>query len=140
MKNKGKFGTAINCIDGRVQASVTDWIKLHTGVQYVDMITEPGADRLMASEGAEEIVSIFDKLNLSIRAHQSRIVAVCGHFDCAANPVDPEKHKVQIEESVELIGSWNLGIRIVGLYVNEWDSVDLIYDSDSEFNELRSYL
>ncbi len=42
------FGTAKNCLDGRVQIPVLDWIKLHSRVQYVDMITEPGVDKVLA--------------------------------------------------------------------------------------------
>jgi len=31
----GKFGTVINCIDGRTQAPVSDWIKENHSVDYV---------------------------------------------------------------------------------------------------------
>ncbi len=57
-----------------------------------------------------------------------------------ANPVSFESHKEQIRDGIDLIRSWNLGIRIVGLFVNEWNSIDLIYDTDKEFKEIRSFL
>jgi len=43
----GKFGTAINCIDDRAQAPVSDWIKENHSVDYVDTITEPGSDKVL---------------------------------------------------------------------------------------------
>jgi len=134
------FGTAINCIDGRAQAPVADWIKLNSHVHYVDMITEPGVDKVLAEGKSAITSSIYEKTRVSIDRHQSRIVAVVGHFDCAANPVSVEEHKQMIAESVELLLTWNLGVRIAGLYVNEWSAIDLIYDSEVEFQEMKSFL
>ena len=45
----GSFGTAINCIDGRVQLPVINWMKATHHVDWVDVITEPGADEALAS-------------------------------------------------------------------------------------------
>ena len=41
MKEQYKFGTAINCIDGRTQQPVIDYIKQNYAVDIVDMITFP---------------------------------------------------------------------------------------------------
>ncbi len=38
----GKFVTAINCMDGRVQIPVIEYLKNNYGINYVDMITAPG--------------------------------------------------------------------------------------------------
>lgn len=140
MKSKYKFGVAVNCIDGRVQTPVADWIKLHGPVQQVDMITEPGVDRLLASGEKEGLTRIYERVKVSLNAHKPLILAIAGHFDCAANPAEFDEHKKQIEDSVELISSWRLGIRIVGLYVNEWKSVDLICDTEAEFVEMKNFL
>jgi len=45
----GTFGTAINCMDGRVQTPIADWVKMHFSVTWVDMITEAGADGILAN-------------------------------------------------------------------------------------------
>ncbi|NNE97666.1 MAG: hypothetical protein HKN25_01465 [Pyrinomonadaceae bacterium] len=140
MSNLDKFAAAINCIDGRVQAPVAEWLKLHAQVQYVDMITEPGVDKVLTAGGIRQTASIAEKLKISIDAHGTSTVAVVGHFDCAANPVSFEEHKTQIEECVNTIRSWADNLRVIGLYVNEWSAVDVIYDSDSEFEEMNSYL
>ena len=135
-----KFGTAINCIDGRVQTPVAEWLKFHHHVQYVDMITEPGADKVLSTGYADKISAIAEKLRISMEVHNSRIVAVVGHFDCAANPVEVNEHQEQIKDGTNLIISWNTGIRVIGLYVNEWNSIDLICDSNEDYEELKSYL
>jgi len=39
------FATAINCMDGRAQLPVIEWIKEKQPVGFVDMITEPAQTR-----------------------------------------------------------------------------------------------
>ena len=50
MKEQYKFGTAINCIDGRTQQPVIDYIKQNYAVDKVDMITFPGANGIFSNE------------------------------------------------------------------------------------------
>jgi hypothetical protein len=42
--SSGRFAAAINCMDGRAQLPVIEWLKRECGVDYVDTITEPGPD------------------------------------------------------------------------------------------------
>ena len=140
MSDLDKFAAAINCIDGRVQGPVTEWMKLHAQVQYVDMITEPGVDKVISTGVVQKTGPIAEKLRISIDAHGTRVVAVVGHFDCAANPVSVEEHKVQVEDCVAIIRTWDASLRVIGLYVNEWNAIDVVYDTDSEFEEMQSYL
>ncbi len=51
---EGRFGLAICCIDGRIQEPVASWLKEKYLLDYVDMVTEAGADRVLA-EGPPEI-------------------------------------------------------------------------------------
>lgn len=133
------FATAITCIDGRVQQPVADWVKLRFNVRYVDLITEPGPDRAL-SQGAEEIITaMVRKALFSINHHHSSIVALAGHDTCAANPVSKEEHFEQILEGVRVLISYELPARIVGLWVNEWGSVDLVWDTKGR-EPVRSYL
>ena len=134
------FGCAINCIDGRAQTPVTEWVKFHMGVQYVDMITEPGADGALAKEEQEKTAQIHKALRLAIGAHHPGIIAVCGHFDCVANPVSNEEHLEDIRRSVIIVSGWVPEIRVVGLFVNEFGAVDLVSDSNEGNPEIRSYL
>ncbi|MEN6292607.1 MAG: carbonic anhydrase [Methanobacterium sp.] len=42
------FATCLNCIDGRVQLPVINWIMKNYNVKYVDMITKAGMDGFLA--------------------------------------------------------------------------------------------
>lgn len=115
---KETFATSISCIDGRIQQPISEWIRRNHKVDYVDTITEPGLDKRINEESgvAEEIRK---KAVISIRAHGSRLVTVSGHADCAGNPVSDERHMEQIREGVQVVESWNLGVDVVGIWVDE---------------------
>jgi|SRR5262245_2629612 len=129
----GRFATAINCIDGRVQVPVLDWIRFHLNVDYVDLITEPGPDKAIISGSEETYRSIFEKANLSIKTLGSKSISIVAHHDCRANPVSKEKHIELIQECVEVLVRWRLGVRILGLWVNEWKYVEVIIDTEKGF-------
>lgn len=134
------FGCAINCIDGRAQVPVIEWVKFHAGVQFVDIISEPGADGCLAREDVAKTKRIHDTTQTAIRVHNPSIIAVCGHFDCIGNPVSNEEHIVDIQKAAAAVGHWAPEIRVVGLFVNEFGSVDLVCDSNEGNRELRSFL
>ncbi len=116
-----KFATAINCIDGRVQKPVTDYIQKTFSVDYVDMITEPGPNKVFA-EGNDinTIDSLKEKVKISVEKHNSRVIAIAAHYDCAANPANEDVQKKQLREAAEIIISWELPIKtIIGLWLNE---------------------
>jgi hypothetical protein len=88
MMNSFRFGTAINCIDGRTQQVVIDHMKQNYNIDGVDMVTFPGADGLFSNgDHSEEIALIRRAVSISIGKHDSRIIAVVGHYDCAGNAV-----------------------------------------------------
>ena len=68
------FATAINCMDGRVQEPVSGYLKNKYNVKYVDMVTEPGPNRILA-EGSDEntVNSIKTRVNLSVKKHGSKV-------------------------------------------------------------------
>jgi|SRR5882724_3538430 len=123
------FATAITCIDGRIQQPVSDWVRLHANVRYVDLITEPGPDKVLSEGNTEVIAEMVRKAWFSITHHGSSIIALAGHDTCAANPVSKEEHFEQIIDGVQVLISYELPVRIVGLWVNEWGSVDLVWDT-----------
>ncbi len=118
--NEIKFATAINCIDGRVQIPVIEWLKKEYGVNYVDMITEPGADKVLSeNKNGFTLREIKRKVEISISKHASKLVAIVGHHNCAGNPVEKETHLKQISSAIETIKMWYLGVDIIGLWVDE---------------------
>ena len=56
-----KFATAINCMDGRVQSPTIDYIKSNFNVDYVDMITEPGPNKILAEGKEEQVIEALKK-------------------------------------------------------------------------------
>jgi carbonic anhydrase len=116
---KYKFATALNCMDGRVQIPIIEFLKKKFKVDYVDMITEPGIDKILA-EGNKELISwIKEKIKISVKKHNSKVIAIVGHADCAGNPVEKEKHIEQIKKGMKIIKLMKLNVRIIGLWVNE---------------------
>ena len=120
MMNSFRFGTAINCIDGRTQQVVIDHMKQNYNIDGVDMVTFPGADGLFSNgDHSEEIALIRRAVSISIEKHGSKIVAVVGHYDCAGNPGDREYHYIHIRRAVNEVSSWNFQAQVIGLYVND---------------------
>lgn len=115
-----KFGTAINCIDGRTQEPVIDFMKQKYGIDGVDMVTFPGVDGVVSSLGNFNTIALIrNAVSISIEKHGSRIIAVVGHFDCAGNPGNREHHYAHIGKAVQQVSSWSFDAEIVGLYVND---------------------
>ena len=119
MSNK-KFVTAINCMDGRVQQPVIEWMKKKYAVDYVDMITEPGPNKILAENTDDTAVrSIRKRVEISVKKHLSTTIAIIGHEDCAGNPVDKEKQVQQIKSAVHIIQSWGYKVSVIGLWVDD---------------------
>ena len=115
-----KFGTAINCIDGRTQEPVIDFMKQEYGIDGVDMVTFPGVDGVLSSIGNFNTIALIrNAVSISIEKHGSRIIAVVGHSDCAGNPGNREHHYAHIRKAVQQVSSWNFDAKIVGFYVND---------------------
>ena len=116
------FATSINCIDGRIQLPVSNWIKQKYSVDYVDVITHPGSDKIMGEKNIEGISEIKTKTLVSINAHNSKLVVISGHHDCAGNPVSKEIHLTQIKKSINIIKSWNCPVTVIGVWINDqWE-------------------
>lgn len=114
------FATTISCMDGRVQLPVVEYIKRDYAVDYVDMITEPGPNKIL-SENADRtlIESIKRRVAVSTEVHNSKLIAIVGHYDCAGNPVDKETQQSHILTSINTVKSWEFEAQVIGLCVDE---------------------
>lgn len=121
-----KFATAINCIDGRVQIPVIDHLKNNYKLDYVDMITIPGANKILAENKDSTIEAIKKYLNLSVNVHKSKIAAIVGHYDCAGNPANKETQLNGIIAATKNVASWGLNVDIIGLWVDKNWKVSLV--------------
>jgi hypothetical protein len=123
---KGKFGTVINCIDGRTQLPVNEWMTKEFGLDFVDTITEPGPDKMLAENDETTVPSIRKRVAISVEKHGSDIVVVVGHYDCAGNPVHKDEHIRQVHKAIDLIDGWNLPVKVIGVWVDENWKVETI--------------
>lgn len=118
--SEGKFATAINCMDGRVQLPVTAFLKEKYGVDYVDMITEPGPNGILAAnQDKVAIESIKRRVGISVGRHGSKHIGVVGHHYCAGNPVDKETHLANIRSAIKTVKSWGVKAEVIGLWVDD---------------------
>jgi len=116
----GTFATAINCMDGRTQLVVIDFMKNRYGVDYVDMITEPGPIKALSEKkNIATLESVKLRVGISVNGHGSKAIAIVCHHDCAGNPVDKETQLVQLDEAVQTVASWGFAVEFVKLWVDE---------------------
>ena len=127
------FCTAVNCMDGRVQLPVIDFLKKRFGVDYVDMITEAGPCQMFGQRTGETACdSITQRITVSVVRHRSKAIAVAGHYDCAGNPVSKEEQIAQIRESVACIKERFSQVEVIGLWVDEnWSVSEIRYKAES---------
>jgi hypothetical protein len=118
-----RFCTAVNCIDGRVQLPVITYLKKRFNVEYIDIVSEPGPNLILGELTNDSLVeSIFDRIKISVKYHDSVGIAVVGHYDCIANPGDKDAQITKIRVSIRRIRSRYKDIPIMGLWVNEnWE-------------------
>jgi len=119
---RNTFTTVINCMDGRVQIPVIEYIKEKYNADYVDMITEPGPNLILSENTDKQLTeSIKRRVSISVQKHGSKLIAIVGHHDCAGNPADKDTQLHHIRKSIKTIKSWNFDVRIFGLWVDpDW--------------------
>ena len=122
-----KFYTAINCMDGRVQLPVNNYLRKRFNVEYVDTITEASPVFLLSEKvSSSEVQSILNRLRISIERHHSIGLAIVGHHDCAGNPVHKTRQIEHLRKSIKTIEKVHENIEIIGLWVNEnWEIEEL---------------
>lgn len=120
LKANKTFATTINCMDGRVQLPVIEYLMKELGADYIDSITEPGPIKILSENKAvSTIESIRKRVSVSVEKHLSRSIAIIGHHDCGGNPAEREEQIEQINESCSLVQKWQPNVQVYGLWVDE---------------------
>ncbi len=102
-------------------------MKTKFDAEHVDMITEAGPIKYLSEQDNEIILnSIYERIDISINKHNSKIIAVVGHQDCARNPLSKMEQIKQINRSIYLLRHKYKNCKIIGLYVNEIWAVEEI--------------
>ena len=123
-----KFSCAINCMDGRVQDAVKNYMQKNYGVDYVDMVTEPGPNKILADNLDFSIIeNIKKRVEVSVHHHGSKVVAIVGHFGCAGNPTEKEEQIKHLKKAEEIVKSFGFPVETVLLWVDgDWQTVEKI--------------
>ncbi len=118
-----RFCSVISCMDGRIQLPVIKYLQKRFNVDYVDTITEAGPN-LILSEGKniDSIQGILNRLEISVKKHNSVGIGIVGHHDCAGNPTTQDIQIVQIQKAIKLLRQQYENIDIIGLWVDQnWE-------------------
>ena len=119
-----KFGTVVNCIDGRVQYPVLDYLKKNFELDFFDSANEAGPLKILTERTDKcRLISLKEQIRTSLQEHGSRLIAVVGHHDCAGNPAERGTQEQQIDETLAYLSkAFGNEVLYVGLYVNEsWE-------------------
>lgn len=95
------FAASIQCIDGRIHDAIFSYIRGNYDIKYIDIISEPGIDGILADENITHIDSIIRKVQVCVDVHQVKEVFLSAHYNCLANPGTKEEHLVQMNKSLE---------------------------------------
>ena len=112
-------------MDGRAQIPVIGYLQERFKAEYVDMVTETGANGVLApGQDAAAVVSMKRRVRISVEKHQSGGLAVVGHHDCAGNPVSDIQQNADTMLAVDFIREAFPQIPVIGLWLNERGDVE----------------
>ena len=120
------FYTAINCMDGRIQEPVANYIKKKYNVLFVDMITGAGPVRILSNKKTENLEPIISCIDISLKKHKSKGIAIIAHSDCAGNPIPDEEQKESLQKSVTFLTNKYINISVCGLWVDKNREIEKI--------------
>ena len=127
MTRSQRFATMVTCIDGRIQRPLDEWVRQHLDVDYLDTITEPGPEAVLATTDESHLIAVLAKVAVSQRAHGSGTLVIAGHADCAGNPVSADEHRDQLRRSVARLAHRLPDTRILAVHADQcgercWDA------------------
>jgi carbonic anhydrase len=104
-------------MDGRPQRKVADYLATSFGARHLDTITTAGMVRHLVTD-TEQTPAIMSNLDLSIRRHGSRHIAVVAHHDCVGNPLPDKTQKEQVSMAVARVSQAHPDTEVLGLWVD----------------------
>jgi hypothetical protein len=115
-----KFCTTINCMDGRVQLPVINFLQKRFNAEYVDSITDPGPNLILAEQTDKNAISsIIKRLEISVNHHHSEAIAITGHYGCAGNPSTKDEQFEHTVKSVNYLKETYPNLTIIGLWIDD---------------------
>ena len=120
------FYTAINCMDGRIQESVASYIKKNYNVLFVDMITGAGPVRILSNKKTDNLKYIISCIDISLKKHKSKGIAIVAHHDCAGNPIPDEEQKKLLKKAINYLMGKYKNIPVCGLWIDKNKKVEKV--------------
>jgi hypothetical protein len=115
-----RFCTAVNCIDGRTQLPLIKWLSKRFDVEHVDLVTDAGVVKVLSHDPDwGEAMSIYKRIDVSIKAHDSRGIAIVAHHDCAGNPVSDEEQINQLQVCLENLAARYPVLETLALWIDD---------------------
>ncbi len=118
------FCTTINCMDGRTQLPVNEYLREQLVVDYVDTITEAGPVLILAEQqDSQAAESILERVNISVNKHGSKSIALVAHHDCAGNPANKDTQLTQLKTATQWLAGKYPDVKVIGLWVDSnWET------------------
>ena len=89
------------------------------GVDYVDLITEPGPEWALTDPTRAGVqAGIHRNARFSVEGHDAELIAVTAHDDCLGNDADSGTRRSQLLAAQQLVIGWDLGVDVIGLWVH----------------------
>ena len=96
-----KFGTLVNCTDGRVQYPVMDYLKKKYDFDFFDAANEAGPLRTLTKNSDKcRLITLKEQIRTSLEEHDSKFIALVGHHDCTDNPGDRAFQENQMDAAL----------------------------------------
>lgn len=113
------YGAVINCIDGRVQGVVIDYLRKRWNVEYVDVITEVAPERVLAERAdSQGVARLRSHVLSSLKQQQSPRVAIAAHSGCESNPVPENVQRKHLEAATAWLVTEFRQAEVTGLWVD----------------------
>ena len=123
------FCSAINCIDGRVQLPVIQYLTRWFHVDFVDIVSDTGPVGVLAHyPDSARAGSIYRRIDVSRNAHKSHGVAIVAHHDCAGNRRPFEGQIEDLHASAANLRRRYSGFPVLALWVGSDWTVEHVQD------------
>ncbi|MEZ5070023.1 MAG: carbonic anhydrase [Bacteroidales bacterium] len=124
-----KRGTLINCMDGRVQYPVMDYLKKNFEIDFFDAANEAGPIKILTERTDKcRLFSLKEQIATSLEDNGSRFLVLVGHHDCHDNPRSREEQEQQIHDSINYLRkAYGRHLFFLGLYVTDrWEVEEIV--------------
>ena len=88
------------------------------------MITGAGPVRILSNKKLDNLESIISCIDISLKKHKSKGIAIVAHYDCAGNPISDEEQKKLLQKAVIFLTNKYINVSVCGLWVDKDQKVE----------------